>query len=249
MFRSRKKKTSFEPSAEELDHYIEPQHEPRSHQFHHEHMSRLTPQQVLNNLANSSNDFAAGIAICIKALAEATAGPPTTPIIIEYRSRRMAFGRKQLARMDALETIKMAVRTIYPHATSSDSQRFVLEAALFSEDGRADRRNLVSVDVESWGELIPHIHSLYLRNESTAPRDVDRDRDRDRYRDRDRERDRVERERYRDRDRDRERPRRESVPPPERREERPQDNSFAEPAAQGLEGSHSQNGGLSPGAE
>jgi hypothetical protein len=63
-------------------------------------MSRSNPQQILNNLAFSSNDFAAGIAICIKALAEATASPPVSPIIIEYRNRRMAFGRRNLARMD-----------------------------------------------------------------------------------------------------------------------------------------------------
>jgi hypothetical protein len=44
--------------------------------------------------------MAAGIAMCVKALAEATAIPPASPIIVEYRGRRMAFGRKNLAKMD-----------------------------------------------------------------------------------------------------------------------------------------------------
>lgn len=62
-------------------------------------MSRSNPQQILNSLASSPNDFAAGIALCIKALADATASPPTSPIMVEYRNRRMAFGRRHLARL------------------------------------------------------------------------------------------------------------------------------------------------------
>jgi hypothetical protein len=63
-------------------------------------MGRSSVQQVLNTLASSSNDFASGIALCIKALAETSASPPASPIIIEYRGRRMAFGRRNLERMD-----------------------------------------------------------------------------------------------------------------------------------------------------
>jgi hypothetical protein len=63
-------------------------------------MGRSNVQQIINNLASSPNDFASGIALCIKALAEATASPPASPIMIEYRGRRMAFGRRNLERMD-----------------------------------------------------------------------------------------------------------------------------------------------------
>jgi hypothetical protein len=85
----------------------------------------------------------------------------------------------------------MAVRTIYPQGHISDSQRFIAEASLFTEDGRPDRR-VVGIDLDSWVELLPYINSLFLRVDAppTSPRDRDRDRDRDRYRDRDRERER-----------------------------------------------------------
>jgi hypothetical protein len=62
-------------------------------------MGRSNPQQILNNLASSQNNFAAGLGLCVQALAEATASAPVTPIMIEYRNGRMAFGRRSLARM------------------------------------------------------------------------------------------------------------------------------------------------------
>lgn len=61
---------------------------------------RSNPQHILASLVASSNDFAAGIAICVKALADATASPPSTPVMVEYRNRRMAFGRRQLAGLE-----------------------------------------------------------------------------------------------------------------------------------------------------
>src|ERR1700691_1246371 len=138
MFKSKKKKTSFDPVSsiqsqvrdaadqdigqvlDDPELYTEHHHEQRcvcfcsviilfasalpddalSSRSHYQEMSRSNPQQILNKLASSSNDFASGIAICIKALAEATASPPATPIVIEYRNRRMAFGRRSLSRMD-----------------------------------------------------------------------------------------------------------------------------------------------------
>ena len=61
---------------------------------------RSNPQHILASLVTSPNDFAAGIAICVKALADATASPPSTPVMVEYRNRRMAFGRRQLAGLE-----------------------------------------------------------------------------------------------------------------------------------------------------
>jgi len=226
MFGRKKKKTSFEPDIgqppDEPELYTEHQHEHDSRS--HQQMGRSNVQQIINNLASSPNDFASGIALCIKALAEATASPPASPIMIEYRGRRMAFGRRNLERMDGHEAIRMAVRTIYPQGHISDSQRFIAEASLFTEDGRPDRR-VVGIDLDSWVELLPYINSLFLRVDAppTSPRDRDRDRDRDRYRDRDRER-------------ERERP----LPGVERRDEPTQP---AEPSGSGLERSQSQNEG------
>jgi len=139
----------------------------------------------------------------------------------------------------------MAARAIYPQAVTSESQRFLVEAVLFGEDGRVDRRALVTVDLQSWGELLPYIHSLYLRNEASASSPRDGDRDRDRYRDRDRDRDR---DRYRDRDREkeRERPRHESISGAERREDRPPGEPSGIPAAAELERNQSQNEGYPP---
>lgn len=71
------------------------------------------------------------------------------------------------------EAIKMAVRAIYPPA---EGQRITVDAVLFTEDGKADRR-AVPIDMESWEELLPHIHSIYLRD-----RDRDKEKDKDRYR-------------------------------------------------------------------
>src|ERR1700674_1948060 len=94
----------------------------------------------------------------------------------------------------------MAARLIYPQGTTPDPQRFVVEATLYTEDGRVDRGNRVSIYLGSWEELLPYIHSLYLRVEAspTSPRDEDRDRDRDNYRNRnkgkERERERPHRE-------------------------------------------------------
>jgi len=164
-------------------------------------MGRSNPQQILNNLASSQNNFAAGLGLCVQALAEATASAPVTPIMIEYRNGRMAFGRRSLARMGGHEAIIMAARLIYPQGTTPDPQRFVVEATLYTEDGRVDRGNRVSIYLGSWEELLPYIHSLYLRVEAspTSPRDEDRDRDRDNYRNRNK-----------GKERERERPRRES---------------------------------------
>jgi hypothetical protein len=54
-----------------------------------------------------------------------------------------------------------------------------MEAILFSEDGRAtgDRRAIVGIDPESWDELLPFIHSIYLRVDAppTSPRGRDRE--------------------------------------------------------------------------
>jgi len=247
----KKKKTSFEPDIgqppDDPEFYPEPQQHEHEHGSHHQ-MGRSNAQQILNNLALSPNDFAAGIAMCVKALAEATSSPPTSPIIVEYRSRRMVFGRRNLGRMDGNEAIRIAVRTIYPQGNVSDSQRFVVEATLFAEDGRPDRR-VVGVDLDSWGELLPYIHTLYLRLDvpPTSPRDRDRDRERERdrggerERDRGGDRDRRDRDRERERERERERPRRDSTSGAERREERP-------PEASGvaLERSQSQNEGYPP---
>lgn len=244
MFRSRKKKTSFEPGPEEFEQYPEQQQDHRPHHSHHEQMSRSSPQQILNNLASSSNELAAGIAICVKALAEATASPPASPVVVEYRNRRMIFGRRNLARMDGYEAVRHAVRTIYPQGTATEAQRFVVEASLFTEDGRADRR-IASVDLDSWGEILPHIHSLYLRLDvpPTSPRDGDPNRDRDRYRDRDRDRDRDRYRDPRDRERDRDRPRRESTSGAEKRDDRvPAD----EPPPAAVERNQSQNDGFPP---
>jgi len=107
----------------------------------------------------------------------------------------------------------MATRSIYPQGKIPDHQHFVMEASLFGEDGRAEPRDRVIVDPGSWEELLPHIHSLYLRAEEPPanPRDANRDRDRDRHRDR-------------DRDRERERPRRDA----ERRDERTHGGTFVE---------------------
>ena len=73
----------------------------------------------------------------------------------------------------------MAVRLIYPQGTTSDPQHFIMEAILFSEDGRGtgDRRAMVGIDPESWDELLPFIHSIYLRVDAppTSPRDRDRE--------------------------------------------------------------------------
>jgi len=82
--------------------------------------------------------------------------------------------------MGGHEVIRTAVRTIYPQGTVSDPQHFIMEAVLFSEDGRgADRRALVGIDLDSWDELLPFIHSLYLRVDAppTSPRDRDRERE------------------------------------------------------------------------
>jgi len=218
MFGSRKKKkTSFEPPDDvdlihEQEEYI-----PHQHQSHREPMSRSNPQQILNSLAASPNSFAAGIALCVKALAEATAGPPSAPIVVDYRNRRMAFGRKHLARLGGYDAIRMAARKIYPQGNIPDTQRFNVDARLFDEDGQLTRRDVVAVDLESWEELLPYIHTLFIANEAAVnPRDRDRDRDRERERER-------ERERQPQRERDRDRPRRGSfsVPNPglERRED------------------------------
>lgn len=173
-------------------------------------MSRSNPQQILNNLALSPNSFAAGIALCVKALNEATAGPPTSPIVVDYRNRRMAFGRRHLARLGGhvssirarlsfsqltgqQEAIRMAVRTIYPHGHIPDTQRFIVEARLFGDDGQPARRD-VGIDLESWEELVPYIQILFVANEPVvSPRDRDRDREREREPQRERERDRPRR--------------------------------------------------------
>jgi len=251
MFSSKKKKkTSFEPEYPRIQPDDDGElmiHEQDEHfqQHHTPHritpsvpMSRSNPQQILNSLALSSNQFAAGIALCVKALADATAGPPTSPIMVEYRSRRMAFGRMHLARLSGHEAVRMVTRTIYPQGNIPDSQRFIVDARLFAEDGQIARRD-VGIDLESWEELLPYIHTLFVTIEPTGSgRDRDRDRDR---------------ERERERERDKERPRRGSHsaanPGPERRED-PRDRDrnrhdvyAAEPV--GIERVGSQNEGYS----
>lgn len=63
-------------------------------------MGRSNPRQILNMLAQSSNEFAAGIAMVVKALADANASPPASPIMIDYRGMRMAFGRRNLGMLN-----------------------------------------------------------------------------------------------------------------------------------------------------
>lgn len=258
MFKGRKKKASFEPPPDEPESYSEHQHEHDSQSYHQpsHQMARSTPQQILSSLISSPNDLASGVAMCIKALTEAMASPATSPVIVEYRGRRMAFGRKNLARMDGHDAMRMAVRAIYPHGNTSDTQVFIVQASLLGEDGREDRRlGAIGIDIDSWGELLPHIHSLYLslNPPATSPRDRDRvggDRDRDRGdRDRERaereraERDRAARDRDRgDRDRDRDHRDRDHRPRRESGAERRDEDTHAE----GLERSHSQNEGVPP---
>lgn len=69
------------------------------HSSHHE-TGRSNPRQILNMLAQSSNEFAAGIAMIVKALADANASPPASPIMVDYRGTRMAFGRRNLGRLN-----------------------------------------------------------------------------------------------------------------------------------------------------
>jgi len=109
----------------------------------------------------------------------------------------MAFGRRSLAGLDGHAAVIMAARALYPQGSTPDPQRFIVEASLFAEDGRADPRNTVSIDLRSWDELLPYIHSIHLRFEpsSSSPREGNRERDGDRYRE----------DRHRDRERDRER--------------------------------------------
>lgn len=87
----------------------------------------------------------------------------------------------------------MAVRKMYPHGNIPDTQRFLVDARLFAEDGLPARRD-VSVDLESWEELLPYIQILFVTNEPVvSPRDRDRDREREREPQRERERDRARR--------------------------------------------------------
>lgn len=78
---------------------------------------------------------------------------------------------------------------MHPGRKMPEPARIAVEAKLFTENGSPDRRT-VGVDVDSWGELLPYMHTLYIVEKpetvlTKSREERERERDRYRYRDRD----------------------------------------------------------------
>lgn len=122
--------------------------------------------KILSQLASSPNDVASGLAQCMEALRLVSSLPRASPIMVEYSGMKgsfiKAFGREHLSRVP-FRTVSGLLKASME--LSEDSR--IMYAAFYREDGTIDPTKVL-IDEDSWKELVPYVHTLYIEDDRQA---------------------------------------------------------------------------------
>jgi hypothetical protein len=120
---------------------------------------------IVQQLFNTFQPTAVGIAHFLNALLNFTIAGGTSPVIVEYMNKEgatqvMIFSRQKLsaAFSDAMEIIRIGfgVGAYY-------NPGFTVTGVLFYSGDGTVQETPVSISQDSWADLMPHVHKIFIR--------------------------------------------------------------------------------------